>query len=415
MTTHIIDKRELNTYSETKSVRFLAFSQGFQSLGGSIFTVSLAVFAGAQQDILGLGLVLAARTLPTVFIALVGGVVADAVNRKTVAVATLFIVGALNFLLFWVVGSHGLGVAAQLISVIAGLATAFGTPALYALLPSIVSKERNFQANAFVRTFRNAGALLGPIAVVFIAARWGALCGLGVSAGCLLIAGLFLLPLRVPAAPVTKRTSTVSNLKDAVRLGRRHRWLPFMIAFWAVFLAVQAGAFGVTQPVFATQEFGPQAWAAMSVALSGGYILTSFVATKLSLNKNLMLISVVFAALSAIPNLVMAVSPHVALLCVGAFVSGVGLEISGIAWGSTLQTRVEREHIGKVSSLDYAVSFGFVPVGYALYGVLGQAVDAHTLLLGTAVILFTLTLIALVVIISNRYDTLPTPSSETTA
>lgn len=57
------------------------------------------------------------------------------------------------------------------------------------------------------------------------------------------------------------------------------------------------------------------------------------------------------------------------------------MELSGVFWGTFIQTSVDEEYLGRVSSLDYAASFGLVPVGYAIYGVLGNSGGNNGLIL----------------------------------
>jgi DHA3 family tetracycline resistance protein-like MFS transporter len=54
-------------------------------------------------------------------------------------------------------------------------------------------------------------------------------------------------------------------------------------------------------------------------------------------------------------------------MAIGAF-SGIFFAIGDVTWATMMQSHVPREMLGRVSSLDYLVSFGLVPVSFALAG-----------------------------------------------
>lgn len=398
-----------------RSVWFLAASQGFQALSTAVFTVSVALVAGKTSDFLGLGLILAARTLPTVVVALVGGVAADRWRKKTVAVATLLGTAVVSLLIAAVIPVTGLTGYIHVLALVAGLISAFGAPSLYSLLPAIVAKENNFRANALVRTWRNGGMLAGPVVAGLFAAQWGAASGVAVSAVCAGVGALFIamLPVTEQARPVR---SIRGDLAEAVGFARHTRWFTVMIGFWAVYLALQGGAGGVVQPVVVAQISGDRVWSWMAACLAAGYIAGSVGATRWQMSRHLVTGSVVWVGLSCVPLVAVALTDVVPVWLVASFIAGVGLEVSGVAWGSALQTRVDSDNIGKVSSLDYAVSFGFVPVGYAVFGVVGSVADGRVVLAVSGVVMAVFAVTAGLVSWTQRFDPLPdAPTSDTAA
>ena len=60
-------------------------------------------------------------------------------------------------------------------------------------------------------------------------------------------------------------------------------------------------------------------------------------------------------------------------MCVAAFVIGVGSAVANVIWGTLLQRRVPDGIRGRVSSLDFFVSLGLMPVSMALAGPAGDA------------------------------------------
>ncbi len=57
-----------------------------------------------------------------------------------------------------------------------------------------------------------------------------------------------------------------------------------------------------------------------------------------------------------------------------------------VVWGTLIQTLVPAEMLGRVSSLDWFVSIGLVPVSFALTGPIAELVGAKATLAGAAAI-----------------------------
>ena len=63
----------------------LALVQGMQAMSSAFFTCGVVFTGAASSDSLGLALVLMFKTLPTLVMAFLGGVLADRLPRKTLA------------------------------------------------------------------------------------------------------------------------------------------------------------------------------------------------------------------------------------------------------------------------------------------------------------------------------------------
>jgi MFS family permease len=83
-------------------------------------------------------------------------------------------------------------------------------------------------------------------------------------------------------------------------------------------------------------------------------------------------------ALFALPLAFLAVPVPVALLAVGAFVSGLGVTTGESVWESTLQRHIPDESLSRVSSYDWFGSFAFYPLGLAVWGPLAGAIGLGT-------------------------------------
>ncbi|WP_367261733.1 MFS transporter [Trueperella pyogenes] len=202
-----------------------------QALAASFLTLALVYYGSARADASGLGLSLAARTAPTLVIALFGGIVADKWNRTKVAAISILVGAGVNAGLAIIIPVSGLDWKAQLLALVAGFATALGAPSLYALLPSVVDKHDLVRANAVVRSWRNTANVIGPGLAASIGALasfevvlWAIVC-LNVGAG-LSVLQITLDERAVCPTPVSQELSGITGVL------RHNLWLLFAVPFW---------------------------------------------------------------------------------------------------------------------------------------------------------------------------------------
>ena len=90
--------------------------------------------------------------------------------------------------------------------------------------------------------------------------------------------------------------------------------------------------------------------------------------------------------------LVFAANGPIGLWWAAAFVGGAGLIVFELIWIGTLQEMVSGEKLGRVAAIDYVGSFGLLPVGLIVAGILTPSLGAReTLVLaGTAMCLLPL-------------------------
>lgn len=236
-------------------------------LGALLGTLMTSVAVAVQiYDLTGsplqIGLVSLARALPLVVGVLVGGVLADRHDRRTLMLVTrlpLTLVAAglmVNALLphpqLWLIY-----VATGLTGLLAGL----GGPAMMAAIPALVGTERLAAAGALTAASTQLAALLGPaLGGVLIAGPGIAACFAVDAAGFLVFTAalLFVRPLP-PATDATDATGkgvrqAFAAVADGVRFVRGHRLIVGLLLIDAaamVFTMPQA-----LYPVLADQQFG---------------------------------------------------------------------------------------------------------------------------------------------------------------
>jgi MFS family permease len=268
----------------------LFWSQGISLLGNQIVPVALAFavldLTGSASD---LGLVLAARLVPTVVFLLTGGVWADRISRRTLMMCTnltqLASQGLLGFLL--VSGEARIWEVVAL-QIVQGGATAFARPALGGLTAEIVPPERRQQANALMWGVAGVAATAGPaLAGVFVATIGTGWAILG-DAASFAVAAILLIPMRLPALSPRPRTGFFRELGQGWHEVILRRWVWAGTANGAIAALVWLSSISVLGPLVAKRSLGgSSAWALILVAFGVGAILGNVVALHIRLRRPL--------------------------------------------------------------------------------------------------------------------------------
>lgn len=363
-------------------------------LGDGAFLVALAwqVYAMAGGGPTGMSLVGIAMTVPTIAFLLVGGVASDRLERRWLLVGADLLRAVAVALL------AGLSIGGQIslwhvvvLSALYGTGSAFHAPAFDALVPEILSGERLTQANALdqlVRplALRLAGPALGGV-LVGVAGAGGVF--LLDCATFLMAAGTVLLmsPARGDR-PVAAGGTLVADLLDGWRFVRAHAWLWATFVSAAIAYLLFMGPVEVLLPWIVKEGMGGSAFdlglvfaagglASMACAVAfGRFGLPRRGITWMLIAWTLATVAVAgYGAATAIWQLMLA--------------SAVfnGLETAGtIVWATTKQRHVPSALLGRVSSLDWLISVGLLPLSFALTGPVSGAIGARATLVGAGLL-----------------------------
>jgi len=365
------------------------------SLFGTAFAPIALAFAvvaltGSPSD---LGLVLSAYMLAHLVFLLAGGVWADRLPRHLVMVTSDLLSGAAQIVAAIVLLT---GVAQTwhliVLGALRGGASAFFMPASTGLVPQIVSTGRLQQANALLSLSRNstriAGVALAGILVATVGPGWalaldGATYGLG---------ALFVGMLRVPPCEPAENREFLRELAEGWREFRSRYWLCVTIFQFALINAYAIGAFLVLGPFVAQSHLGgAAAWGFILAAEAAGMIAAGIVALRYRPERPLLVATLAVLTMAPLLALLGIAAPLLVILP-AAFVAGVGLELYGVFWDTTLQQHIPDEKLSRVSSYDVLGSFALIPVGVAVMGPISGAIGVAETLLGAAVVVVVATL-----------------------
>lgn len=219
----------------------------FQNIAQSLLVYRLT------GSTLMVGLVSFSQFAGTILLAPWAGEAADRFDRKRLIIATQLgataITGALALL-----AALGFGTVPVVLALafVLGLVTAFGSPALSAIVPSLVSRDDLGAAVAMNSVTYNLARAVGPVAGAFVVAQLGIPWAFALN--CLFSTALVAAMLLIHPRAIGPRPQERPRLMESVRLVLRD---PHLAALLAVVASVSFALDAVTTlaPAYATQVF----------------------------------------------------------------------------------------------------------------------------------------------------------------
>ena len=382
-----------------RSFRYLFLGRTTSFIGNAFASVALAFavleLTGSKTD---LGLVLAARSLPQVLFLLVGGIWADRLPRHRVmvfsnvvsalsqgAIAALLLTGQAEV---W----HLLALAA-----VNGLSTAFFFPAATGIVPQTVPHAMLQPANAILRLGQNASWIGGAAFGGLVVAATSPGVGLAVDAASFLVAAVLLAMIRLPATLRMEASSFFAELAEGWREFSSRTWLWVIVLQFGFVNAMILGVEGVLGPAVANEDLGgAAAWGLILTSQSVGLILGGLLLLRVRPRKLLLAGTLGFLLTIPFPLGLAGPLPVAALILLAA-VAGIGIEIFGIMWDTTMQQEIPQEKLSRVYSYDALGSFVLIPLGVAIVGPVSELIGTRATIIGATAISLTATLAVLLV------------------
>jgi MFS family permease len=377
--------------------RWYFASRFVNTLGNMMATVALAFAVLEISDSpAALGQVLAAHTVPMVVLLLWGGVIADRFPRNLVLqvsnVASAFTQGLIAALVI-----TGLAELWMLIvlSLIHGVASALGFPAMASIMPELVPREQLQQANALMSLVRGGLTIIGPTVSALLVVSFGAGWALAVDALTWLLSAILLGFVKLPARErSTDGAGTLAELRDGWHYFRSTTWLWVVVAAFGLLNAIHSGAWFTLGPAVAKRTFGEQSWGLILSAEAIGLLLMTIVLLRVPLRRPLLL-GMIGMSLFGVPVLLLGAHPNVLWLVVAAFVAGAGTEVFSMGWNLAMQEHVPDEMLSRAYSYDALGSFVAMPLGQLAFGPLALAFGYGDVLVVAGIVYIVTCLLAL--------------------
>src|SRR5579872_814928 len=237
--------------------------------GWLVYRLSHSAFLLALDQFLG--------GIPIFLFSLIGGVVADRVERRKILLGSQYMQMASAILMTVLVWTGVVQVWQILcLSFISGFAQAFGGPAYQALIPTLVEKEDMPNAIALNSIQFNVAVMVGPALAGQALAKLGEKWCFGLNAVSFLAPIISLLVIRARFLPVKTAESMFSSLKQGIQFARKQNSMEALIvlAFCMTALSMPMRTY---IPVFVKDIFhrGPETYGNLLSLMGLGSIFGS--------------------------------------------------------------------------------------------------------------------------------------------
>lgn len=362
-------------------------------------TLSWLVFEMTGSAFL-LGLVNGLRFLPFLFTSLIGGVMADRMDRRRLMFAThafIFVVTA--------------AMAALLLSgrvavwhlfaftFISGAGWSLSMPVRQSLVPALVPRENLLNAIALSSAAFNITRTVGPALGGVLLATVGAGGNFVVQAACYAVVLVTIAAMRVPEIPEPepgKRTSAWGSMLEGFRYVRASRFVVTLLVLGLVPLTLGM-PYQSLLPIFAADVYGIGASGLgllLGVAGLGSFAATVVVAGAGDFRRKGLVQLVALGMLGVTLALYGQITWLPAALLILILVGGAQMAYSTINQ-SQLQTEISDEMRGRVMSL-YMLNVGLVPAGSFAAGAVAELAGVSVTVTATGIIIVMITVFAAV-------------------
>jgi len=397
-----------------RDFRFLVTGTASSALGNAITPIALAFavldLGGSATD---LGLVVGAFALADVVTVLFGGVLGDRLPRKLMmegsaagsALTQAFLAASLiaGFATIPMLG---------IVGALNGCLSALSQPSSRAMtretvppehLPSAVSVRSLLQTGA-----ATVGYAVGGVLVAVADSGWA----IGVDALTFAIAAYCYSRLRVPHTRAEgPHASMLADLGDGAREVLSHPWLWLLIGQAMLYHLFYGGAQTVLGPIVIGDEFGRSSWGLAMGTLMAGFVVGGLVCLRWRPRRSL-LIGTMLLSLTALFPIAMALSDHLWVVLLGAFLHGFGLQVFDVFWDLSIQQNVAPDKLARVYSFDMVGSFVARPLGLALTGPIAVLVGYQEWLLVVGCVMGASSLLALASSDVRRLTRDPAPAAD---
>ncbi|WP_394267152.1 MFS transporter [Anaerotignum sp.] len=356
------------------------------------------------------GMVTACSFAPMVVLSMIGGVLADRVNKRDIMIGLDFCTAILMFVFYFALGN--LPTVPLFIAVLMLLYGISGIyqPSVQASIPLLVPPEKLMAGNAVINQVNTLSGLLGPV----IGGVMFGICGIRaivvLSIICFAFSAIMEIFIQIPHEKRMRKKGVLavaaSDLKESFRFVKSEKPVFFSVVFLiSIFNLVLSAVMIVGVPILITQVLKMSdvmyGFTQGAIALGGlwGGILTAMTAEKRKLKDAyiLLLICAVCVAFMGIPLLLRwsTVLSYgvITLMC---FITMGVSALFVVQIYTMIQKQTPPQLVGKIMAALISIAMCGQPVGQAIYGVLFDAFQERTwiVLIAAAIASFAISLYA---------------------
>ena len=357
--------------------RLLFCSTLASSLGTLLAQIALAIDVKDRTNSgLWVGAVLVVGFLPTILVGLTLGPLIDRLERRKLMVGADLVRAVVFFALVFV-GSAG-GIVA--LAFVAGLATGFFRPAVYAGIPNLVSEEDLPHANALLQAVENASWAIGPILGGLLTAATSPHAAYWINAVSFLISAALIV--RIPARLLQSATALTrghwTDLKDGFRAVLESRILLAVLLAWG-FAGLGIGSVSVSEVFLAKNTFhaGDFGYGLLFGGIGTGLVIGSFWSSSIQARLGIARTYGIAIAVMGIGFGLGSLAPDVWVAALCCVVGGIGDGVAIVCNALLVQTGARDEIRGRALTVLMSGTMLVQAIGTILAGALMPADGAR--------------------------------------
>jgi MFS transporter len=278
-----------------------------------------------------------------------------------------------------------------LVALVYGTADAFFQPALYGLMPQIVSSPQLQSANA-LRGLANAiGMVAGPALAGILLALADPGAALLFDAATFAASIWFLLRLRPSVvaageAGAAREESFLAGLRGGWQEVRSRSWVWAMLFGLGAYHAIVLPSVFALGPVLAEREMGgADAWAVITVGFGIGSIAGQLLLLKWRPARP-MLASAACLVVASTQAAIIGSDLPVLVIAVLEAVAALGVQGTFTLFETSIQEQIPPEAVSRVGAYDFTTSAGLIPVATVVAGAVAASAGLHATLVGMSVL-----------------------------
>jgi MFS family permease len=367
-------RRQLSLLGRAHGYRLLFFATLGSSFGTLFAVLALAVDVKDRTDSgVWVSALMLGQFLPSVAVGLVAGPFLDRLPRRTLMVMADLVRAAIFCALPFVGSPAGIVV----LGAVAGFATGFFRPAVYAGLPNLVEERDLAAANSLLQAVENVSWTVAPPLAGLIVAAWGPHVAYWINAvsflvSAVLIRGIGRRFLQVGAA---LSRGHWRDLAEGMRLVLRVRPLLSVLVAWTIATAgialIDVGEPFLAKDTFSAGDFG---YGFMFGSIGLGLAIGSLGA---GLSVERRPIGIVYGgtiALAATGYGLAAISPNVWVAGACCVVAGIGNGGANVCNALLVQRGAPDELRGRAFTVIMSTNYVFFGVGFVVAGLMRDAI-----------------------------------------
>ncbi|MGP4106600.1 MFS transporter [Virgibacillus sp. L01] len=379
---------------KNRNFLFLFIAAIFSSPGYFVYLI------GAEWLMLSLsdnrfffGMLFFAAAIPRLLLLVVGGIVADRFNKRTILflsdISRAVLILILIFLIWTdVVNAYHLIVLAGLF----GISDAFSYPALNSLTPTILENDQLQRGNSFMQMTMQISPILGPALGGSMIALLGFEGVFLVAFGMLLFSSIAVLFIKVSKDESDLEKATpLQDLVEGFRYARQNNLIISIVSVAVFINFFFSGPFSIGMPIIVKDVFNGDAvsLAMVQTAMGTGALVGAIYLAAKKLKKP-GLVLIISLILLGIIYTITGISDHLYLTVGTVMIMAFLTQLINIPLFTMLQQTTEKKMLGRMMSFLVTAATGLVPISYVVTSLLiAVNVDIRTIIIvsGTIIVL----------------------------